>query len=81
MCIILTCTSHCGWVFDSPVEAFFTVTDSGGLVMAGAMQRTLGTFSVPGKCLEEARPTCWRKIITIKKTLVLLTRMHFHQHT
>lgn len=58
---LLTCTSHGGGVFDSSVEAFVAVTDGGGLVMAGAMWRTLGAFRVPSICLEEAGPTGWRK--------------------
>lgn len=57
----LTCTSHGGGVFDIPVEAFVAVTDGGSLVMAGAMWRTLGAFSVPSVCFEEARLTCWGK--------------------
>lgn len=57
---LLTCTSHGGGVFDSPVEAFVAVTDGGGLVVAGAVWRTLGALLVPGVRTEEARPTSWR---------------------
>lgn len=49
-----TCASHTGRVFDGPVEAFVAVTDGGGLVVAGAVQRTLGAFTVTGVCLEGA---------------------------
>lgn len=34
---LLTCTSHSSGVFESPVEAFITVTDGGRLVMARAV--------------------------------------------
>lgn len=66
--ILLTCTSHGGRVFNSPVEAFVAVTDSGGLVMAGAMWRTLGAFGVPSICLEEARPTSWRRRVAEERS-------------
>lgn len=67
--IWLTCTSHGGGVFDCPVEAFITVTHSGGLVMAGAMWRTLGALCVPRICLEVARPTSWRQNGAEKRTV------------
>lgn len=82
---LLTCTSHGGGVFYSSVEAFVAVTDGGGLVMAGAMWRTLGAFSVPSICLEEARLACWRKRQGKEEAgytrLMFLMRLHFHQHT
>lgn len=49
-----TCAGHTGGVFDGPVEAFVAVTDGGGLVVAGAVQRTLGAFTVACVRLEGA---------------------------
>ena len=57
----LTCAGQSGGVLNGPVEAFITVTHGGRLVMAGAVQRTLGAFSVPGERLEGSRPTGWRQ--------------------
>lgn len=83
---LLTCTSHVGGVFDSPVEAFVAVTDGGGLVMAGAMWRTFGAYSVPSVCLEEARLASWRKREVKEEEasytrLMYLMRLHFHRCT
>lgn len=83
---LLTCASHRRGVLDSPVEAFVAVTDGGGLVMAGAVWRTLGAFSVPSIRLEEARLTSWRKRETEEEEarytrLIFLMQLHFHQHT
>lgn len=51
---VRTCASHTGGVLDGPVEAFLAVTDGGGLVVAGAVQRTLGAFTVACVGLEGA---------------------------
>lgn len=49
-----TCAGGGGGVLDGPVEAFVTVADCAGLVMAGAMQRTNGALMVPSEGLEES---------------------------
>lgn len=54
--------------------------------MAGAMWRTLGAYSVPSVCLEEARLTSWRKREVKEEKagytrLMFLMRLHFHLHT
>lgn len=81
---LLTCASHGGGVFDGPVEAFVTVTDGGGLVMAGAMWRTLCAFSVPCKGFEEAWLTCWKRREEEERAsytqLMLLMELNFLQH-
>lgn len=51
---VRTCAGHTGGVFDGPVEALVAVADGGGLVVAGAVQRTLGAFAVACVGLEGA---------------------------
>lgn len=75
---VLTCAGHCGGVFSSSVEALITVTDGGRLVVAGAMQRTLGAFCVPSICFEGAGPTGWRK--ESKKEHNKFRQLLLHEH-
>lgn len=58
---VLTCARHGRGVFNGPVETFVTVTDCSRLVVAGAVRRTLGAFSVTSKRLEEAGLTSCRQ--------------------
>lgn len=82
--LLRTCASHAGGVFDGPVEAFVTVTDGGSLVMAGAVQRTLGAFTIPRVRLEgagltgcgdrERRQTSYARLLSHQQH----TRTHTH---